>query len=192
VAKKKPQQNRKPVVRGEGGRLLPGGGSLNPGGVPKQALELRRLALKHAPRALKKAIRMLSDSDPKVQDMGITHVLNRALGRPGAPSELPDDAPESQAPEASPQALLSLSLKGLAHVLSVFETRRASGAPMSAEEMATLADTSRTLATLAREERELSKQGVGAGLADAELVAAVLSALPVERLREALREREAA
>lgn len=190
MRKKARPQNKTPVERDERGRVAKGGGSLNPGGVPRRSLELRQLALRSAERALQRAIEMVDDADPKVADLGIAHVLNRALGRVGAPSELPDDVQAEGTPDTTPAGLLSLAMTGLARVLAHLNKRAASGQPLSEAESKTLAEAAATLATLAREEREQAKAAPGSAMTQAELEAAVLAALPLERLRAAIAERE--
>jgi hypothetical protein len=178
--------------RDTSGRWLAGGPSPNPGGIPKRALELRRLALEHAPEALARAIAMMSHYDAEVADIGITHVLNRALGRPSAPAELPEDEAPSTPVDTTPNGLLTLSMAALGRVLANLHGRADAGHPLSQAEVETLASAARTLSVLAKEERELQKAGPGAALSDEALVDAVLKALPLEKLRAALAEKERA
>lgn len=192
MSKRKQPQNRTPEEspRDEAGRFPPGV-SGNPGGVPKQALELRKSALQHAPRALQRAVELMEDTDPKAAGIGIGFILERGLGRPGPPSELPDGT-MAEVVDASPSALLSLSMKALGRVLAHLEARALAGHPLSNSEVETLSEAARTLSVLAKEERELAKDSAGAKLSDAELKAAVLGGLTPEELQAELERRRAA
>lgn len=177
--------------RDSSGRWLPGGPSPNPGGIPRQVYELRRLALDNARTALERAIEMIQDADPKTAAVGISTVLERGLGRPSAPSELPDDT-TARAVDTTPAGLLTVAMTTLGRVLAHQQARLDAGHPLGAGEIETLSEAARTLSVLAKEERQLQKDGAAAALSDEALVAAVLSALPLERLRAALAERETA
>lgn len=171
------------------GRVLPGGGSLNPGGVPRAALELRRLALTRAEDAMRRAFEMVEDPDPQVAEIGIRIVLGRALGKESAPAELPDDTPAVGNVDTSPAGLVQLSKQGLAVGLAHLNAKAAAGTITSAETN-TLVDLSRALSILAKEERELTKEGPGANLPDDALADAVLSKLPTEKIAAHLAARE--
>lgn len=106
----------------------------------------------------------------------------------------PDEIPEPETPEASPHGLVSQSQRMLARMLASLDAQVRAGLIPSEQFAGSFVDAVRALSDINREERELAKQGAAAGLADAELISAVLANLPVEKLREALtaREKEAA
>lgn len=176
-----PKANGGGPPRDARGRVLPGGGSLNPGGVPKAALELRRLALQSAERAMARAVEMVEDPEPEVAAIGIRIILGRALGRESAPAELPDDSAPVGEVDTSPAGLLDLSKRGLAVGLAHLNAKAEAGQITSAETN-TLVDLARALAILAKEEREIGKEGAGANLPDDALAEAVLGKLPLERI----------
>jgi hypothetical protein len=111
---------------------------------------------------------------------------------PASQMLLPEELAMPATGEPSTVGHIAQAQRTLSVALAQAEAQMAAGLPLSSESGAALSAAVGVLATLAREERELSKQGVGAGLADAELVAAVLASLPAEKLREALAAKEAA
>jgi hypothetical protein len=153
------------------------GTTLNPGGIPSKALELRKLALESADKALRKAIAFLDHPNPEVQEMGVRHVLNRALGKDGTNRDLPGDAPPAGEVDTSPAGLLALATKALGHVLAHWTARAAAGQLVDGD-VELVADAARTLQALAREEREQNKGGDDtSALSDAELLARLTPAL---------------
>ena len=173
-AQAEPQPERR-----QDGTFAPGT-SGNPGGIPAKALELRKLALESSEKALKLAISWLDNKDPAIQEMGVRHVLNRALGKDGTVRDLPVDAPPLSDVDTSPAGLLALATKALGHVLAHWTARAAAG-QLADGDVERLADAARTLQVLAREEREQNKGGDDtSGLSDAELLARLMPAL--ERL----------
>lgn len=170
------------------GQLLPGN-TANPGGIPKQALELRQLALKHADKALQRAIAWLDDADPYVQEMGVRHLLNRALGKDGTLRDLPTEAPPPADVDTSPSGLLSLATRALARVLQHMDAQAASGQPMTEAQVEQVAEASRTLVALEKERRELDKADPASKLPTEELRKQALAAMSEDELREELRRR---
>lgn len=183
-------KGNKDVKRDPKGRVVAGGGSLNPGGVPKRALEMRLAALNLVPRAMERLKEMLDSKDPEDYRFAIHELNARGLGKHAPPAELPDDVQPLPAGDASPQALLGRTCSMYANVLGRLEAKAAAGAPMSEAEIASMREMAQTLATLAREEREIAKAGPGADLTDEALVAKVLGAVPLEKLQAALEARQ--
>jgi hypothetical protein len=175
-------KGNKDIKRDDKGRITPGSGSLNPGGVSRRALEFRRWAQSRLDRAQERLDELLESGDPDDIKFAITEIAARAAGKHAPPSELPDDITPRPGGDASPQSLLNRTCAAYALVLGRFEAKAEVGAPMSESEIASMREMAQTLATLAREERELAKSGPGADLTDEALVAKVLEAVPREKL----------
>lgn len=182
---------KRDVQRDEKGRLKPGTASLNPGGVPKRALELRRIALDKAETWLQRLDDLTNNDDPMVAVLALKTAIPRALGKEAAPSEMPDDMPLPEATDSSPKSLLSRSLALLERSIARFEALAAAGTPLTESQLAQLGEHARTLATLAKEERELAKAGAGADLPDEKLAEEVIARVPVETLQAVLAKRGA-
>lgn len=188
MSKKGKKQAPADPRRDEHGRILPGH-TLNPGGVPKEALRLRKVALESAGEALEIAAEMMRSDNPLAQNFGITHILNRALGRDGPASDLPDD--ETEIPEnldTSPASLHAMATRGLARSLLHLEAR-AKSRVLSPGEIELQAEAAKALSTLLKEERELEKAGASGKLSDADLRREVLKSVPLEELQAAITER---
>lgn len=169
------------VVRDTKGRIV--SGSLNPGGVPKAALELRKLALGNAERALERARELMENENPVAANFGITHILNRSLGKDGSAADLPDD--EVELPDeipTSPAELHTLAMRGLARSLLLLEKQRI----LSPAQIELQAEAAKALSTLLGEERELVKSGPGGNLSDEKLLEEILGSVPLDRLKSVL------
>lgn len=189
---KTPENKTPEVPRDEKGRILPGF-SGNPGGIPAKALEARRLALESMAKVMERAKEAIEqDDDREHLRWGADFIADRGLGRRGKGAELPDEVAPEIPTDTSPAAMLTLAKRGLARVLSHLERRAASGHPLSDSEVSILTEASRTLSTLANEEREQQKAGVAGSMTDAELREAVLAAMPTEAIEAALAARREA
>jgi len=58
------------------------GKSGNPGGRPKEAAEVKALARKHGPEAIKKLVDLLRGTDARVAKAAADSLLDRAYGKP--------------------------------------------------------------------------------------------------------------
>ena len=156
---------------------------MNPGGVPRQALELRRLALERAREWIERLDELTKSKDHRAAVMACQTGLGRALGREVAPSELPEDIPLPPAGETSPARQLQTALELLERDLSYLKARMEAGVVLSENERAALRNNAQILATLAKEDRELAKAGPAAQLSDDKLSAEVLAGMPLEAIR---------
>lgn len=182
----KPRKGNKPVNRAPNGRVVAGGGSLNPGGMPKRVAELRRIALDKAEAWLTRLDELTKCGDPMVEVMALKTAIPRALGRESSPDEMVDDTPLPPPGETTPAALLTRALHLLERSLARREAQLAAGTALSEGQLAALGEQAQTLATLAREERELAKSPPGADLSDEALIDQVLAAVPKEKLKAAI------
>ncbi len=83
------QPESRAASRDAQGRWLPGD-CPNPGGRPKSAAEIRALALKHAPAAIRRLVELSRSKDGPVAVSACRALLDRAIGRPtDSPIDLP-------------------------------------------------------------------------------------------------------
>lgn len=69
------------------------GQSGNPGGRPKEAAQVKELARKHAPAAIRKLFELMKCGNPRVEVAAAQAVLDRAYGKPAQAIVGDDDAP---------------------------------------------------------------------------------------------------
>jgi hypothetical protein len=58
------------------------GQSGNPGGRPKENEEIKRLALKHCPKAIKRLAELMDDPNSRTAVAACDAILDRGIGRP--------------------------------------------------------------------------------------------------------------
>jgi hypothetical protein len=76
-------ENSEPSARNRGsGRPFGKGQSGNPGGRPKLEGEIRKLAQKHGPAAIKRLVDLMDSSNERVAVAAAQAVLDRAYGKP--------------------------------------------------------------------------------------------------------------
>jgi hypothetical protein len=187
---RKDKKSSSPKRDGKG--RFPPGVSGNPGGLPPEVRELRQAFLKDVPRAIRKVRSWLkSDEFPK-QRAAVHTILERGLGAPAKPSELPGAAPLPEVPpEAADTTTILHTVRGmLARSVAGLQQRMAAG-EMGMEEVATLGKLGHTLAELLKAEKEAAKASELGKYTDEELLAQVFAHVPLAKLRQAFLEREA-
>jgi hypothetical protein len=75
------------------GRPFEKGRSGNPGGRPKLEGEIRKLAQKHGPNALKRLVELMKSSNERVAVAAAQAVLDRAYGKPPQGLHIEGDNP---------------------------------------------------------------------------------------------------
>lgn len=103
-------------------------------------------------------------------------------------AELPEAAPEAACGtlDAAPATLLASAQRNLARVIARQSALIESGQPMTEAQLSATGDMAKTLALLAKEERELSRFSSAGSMTDADLIRAALENLPAEALGLAL------
>ena len=103
-AKTENKQKQMPWAKGQSG---------NAGGRPKEVAEVRKLALRHCPDAIKKLRRLMDNNNGMVSARACEAMLDRGLGRP---AQLIGEDPENKfaqiedLPTATLKAMLAESL----------------------------------------------------------------------------------
>jgi hypothetical protein len=165
------------------------GQSGNPGGTPKaiheQLLTLRKMAIEKAPRAMEIAISWLDSEDTDLQKWAIAHITTRAAGKESSPKEMPLEAPSLEGMDLSLEGLLSASTKGLAIALKQM-TKQAEQGQLADGGIELLVGAARTLAVLAKEDRQQREEGEEGKLTLEELIERGIEKLSPDRRRELL------
>lgn len=180
---------KEPESRDPEGRFKKGH-SGNPGGMSRAALEARKAFAEDLANAQRVVRGMLKDKNPWARLAASQVVFDRALGKTVTAAELPSDSKLPSPSEASPPALLARAYALFERSIASAEQQVADGLPLSEAQRAALREDAHTLATLAKEERELSKHAPGADLSDEKLLDAVLEKVPAEKLLAALEKKK--
>jgi hypothetical protein len=152
------------------------GNSGNPGGMPKQVVELRRLALEQTPKAFARIFSLVDSQDERVALEACSRVIARGLGKEGKAADLPDEA-GADAPPASTAEILDVARLALGALVRRL-TARIQGGHGTAEEAEQLARVVQTLGAVRKEEDEARK---GNGLTE-KSTEELLAMIPVEVL----------
>lgn len=133
-------------------------------------------------------------AEPSARDRmdAVRWLRENGWGKAVPASELidPDELPPLTEIEASSAAHLNQAQRLLSGLMSHIERQMQAGVSVSGEMAQALATAVQTLATSAKEERELAKAGAGSALSDADLNAQVVAAMPDDVLRAELERRK--